>query len=267
MKTVIQLYENLKQKVQFLYTQLQLDRHEKTKGRKLAVSIIDIITLSLFKQKNHIATKKSVYEIFNVSCSYKTLVVNMNRFARLAMILLTLLLNLNRASAHPVKHTDSTDIPVCTNRKAQHHKTMQGLASWKKTGKGSFYGLKLHITTDLKRRMLAIRFTGGNVDDRKIFMKLNKGLFGIFVADAGYISEKLQKEFFIEHKRILFAKPRKNMNKLITAFQYHLYNTRMLIELNFRNLKMFYGLITSMPRSVSGYLANYIYSLLAYQIA
>lgn len=267
MKTRIQLYDRIRQKVQFLYTQLKLDRQEKLKGRKLAISIIDIITLSLFKQKNHIATKKSVYDIFTPDCSYKTLVVNMNRFARLAMILLTLLFNLNRSSAHPVKHTDSTDIPVCTNRKAKHHKTMRGLASWKKTGKGSFYGLKLHITTDLKRRLLAIRFTGGNVDDRKIFMKLNKGLFGIFVADAGYISEKLQKEFFIEHKRILFAKPRKNMKKLITAFQYHLYNTRMLIELNFRNLKLFYGLITSMPRSVNGYLANYIYSLLAYQIA
>ena len=37
MKTVIQLYDNLKQKVQFLYTQLKLDRQEKTKGRKLAL--------------------------------------------------------------------------------------------------------------------------------------------------------------------------------------------------------------------------------------
>jgi len=27
---------------------------------------------------------------------------------------------------------------------------------------------------------------------------------------------------------------------------------------------MFYGLITSLPRSVDGYFANYIYSLLAY---
>jgi len=31
-------------------------------------------------------------------------------------------------------------------------------------------------------------------------------------------------------------------------------------------LKMFYGLTTSLPRSAGGYLANYIYSLLAYQI-
>ena len=266
MKTVIQLYENLKQKVQFLYTQLKLDRQEKTKGRKSALSITDIITLSIFKQKNHIAAKKALYEIFDPPCSYKTLVVNMNRYARLAMILPTFLLNLNRVSSHPVKHTDSTDIPVCTNRKAEHHKTMQGLASRGKTGKGSFYGLKLHITADLKRKLLSVRFSG-IIDDRKIFMRLNKGLSGIFAADAGYISQKLQKESYVEHKRILFAKPRANMKKVITEFQNFLYGTRMLIELNFRSLKLFYGLVASMPRSVSGYLANYIYSLLAYQIA
>jgi len=36
------------------------------------------------------------------------------------------------------------------------------------------------------------------------------------------------------------------MKKLATVFQTNLYNTRMLIELNFRNLKMFYGLETSL---------------------
>jgi len=56
------------------------------------------------------------------------------------------------------------------------------------------------------------------------------------------------------------------MKKLMTEFEEWPYSTRMLIELNFRNLKMFYGLVTSLPRSVDGYLANYIYSLLAYQI-
>ena len=267
MKTVIQLYDNLKQKVQFLYTQLKLNRQEKTKGRKPALSIIDIITLSVFKQKNHIATKKAVYDIFDPRCSYKTLVVNMNRYARLAGILLAFLLNINRSSSHPVKHTDSTDIPVCLNKNAKCHKTMRALANWGYSSKGLMYGLKLHITTDLKRRLLSLRFTSGNRDERKIFMRLNKGLYGIFIADAGYISQKLQDEFHVEHKRILLAQPRKNMRKMITAFQNFLYGTRMTIELNFRNLKLFYGILTSMPRSVGGYLANYIYSLLAYTIA
>ena len=55
------------------------------------------------------------------------------------------------------------------------------------------------------------------------------------------------------------------MKKLATKFQTWLYGTRMQIELHPRSLKMFYGLVTSMPRSVDGYFANYIYSLLAYQ--
>lgn len=71
---------------------------------------------------------------------------------------------------------------------------------------------------------------------------------------------------FLNLNRV-FAHPRKNMKKLITSFQNFLYGTCMFIELNFRNLKLLYGLITSMPRSVNGYLANYIYSLLAYTIA
>lgn len=114
---------------------------------------------------------------------------------------------------------------------------------------------------------MSLKFASGNVRDRKIFICLNKGLYGIFIADAAYISEKLQREFYQEHKRILLAKPRKNMKKIQTFWQDFLYKTRMAVELNFRNLKMFYGLLTSLPRSVNGYLANYIYSLLAYQIS
>ncbi len=151
--------------------------------------------------------------------AYKTLVVNMNRFAKLAAIILAFFVNINRQNSHPIKHTDSTDIPVCLNKNASRHKTMKGLANWGHSGKGLFYGLKLHITTDLKRKLLSFKFTSGNVDDRKMFIKLNKGLFGIFLADAAYISEKMQREFYQEHKRILFAKPRKNMKKIMTEFQ------------------------------------------------
>lgn len=270
MKTSIQLYEQIKQKVQFLYVKLDLHLSEKTKGRKLVVPIPDIIALALFKQKNNIATKQSLFNIFKekLGCSYKTLVVNMVRFAKIAGIMLAFFISVNRKNDDcPVKHIDSTDIPVCSVRKAKHHQTMAILSGWGKTGKGWFYGLKMHITTDLKRKMLAIRFTSGNTNDRSIVMKLNQGLFGVFVGDAGYLSEKLAKEFYIEHKRILLAKPRANMKWIATKFQTWCYGTRMIIELNFRSLKMFYGLVTSLPRSVNGYLANYIYSLLAYHLA
>ena len=267
MKTFIQVYNNLKQKVSFLYQRLKLKNQEPTTGRPLAVPVPEILAMALFKQTQQIETKKSLFEIFEPPCSYHRFVENLNRFARLAMVMLIVLLNMNRARAHPIKHIDSTDVPVSTLRKAARHGTMAGLAQWGKTGKGWFYGLKLHITTDLTRRLLSVRFTGGNVDDRRVVIKLNQGLFGIFVADAGYISGKLAHDFHEEHRRVLLAKPRANMKKLMTEFQDALYGTRMKIELSFRSLKVFFGLITSLPRSLNGYLANWTYSLVAYLLA
>lgn len=265
MKTSIQLYDKLEHVVRRLYTQLKLDTQEKSKGRKLAISIIKTISLAVFKQFNGIPTKKSIFNIFRPKCSYKTLVVNINRFARQAMIILAAIIKINNQNSHVVKHTDSTEIPVCLNKNVKKHKVMKGFARWGKNGKGWFFGLKMHITTDLKRRLLAIKFTPGNTSDSKVFTELNKDISGIFVADGAYISKELSEEIYQLGKGFLFAKPRKNMKKIITDFQFHLYNTRMLIEINFRNLKAFYGLITSLPKSINGYFANYIYSLLAYQ--
>ena len=266
MKFSLVIYNKLKQKVNSIYNRLKLSKFEKSKGRKLKLSVKEIITLALFKNKQGINTKKSLYEMFQLKCVYKTLVVNLNRFSLLALLMLKHIILSNRNNAHFVKHTDSTDIPVCLNKNAYHHKTMRILAKWGHSGKGLFYGVKLHITTDLKRQLLSFSIASGNKDDRSQFMKLNKDLDGMFVADAGYVSEKLQKEFYQERKRILFAKPRKNMKKIITPWQKKLYDTRMIIELNFRSLKMFYGLITSLPRSIDGYFSNYIYSILAYTL-
>jgi len=266
MKPALAVYNELKEKVTFLYHKLELFTHEKTTGRRLSLSIIEIITLALYKQTQHIQTKKAIWKDFRPSCSYKTVVVNMNQYAFLALTMLMRILRMNQAHAHPVKHADSTDIPVCLNKNAKSRKTMSGLAQWGYSGKGRRCGIKLHLTGDLNRKMLAIRFSPANTRGTKIFTKLNADLDGIFLADAEFVSEKLQREFHQEHKRILFAQPRKNMKKLITAFQYHLYNTRMLIELNFRNLKMFYGLLASLPRSINGYIANYCYSILSYAL-
>lgn len=266
MKIQAKIYNLIAEKVQFLYKKLGMENRENTKGRKLKIHPMESIALGLYWKASSRVTKKSLWKDFRkqLMCSYKTLVVNMNRFAKWAMYFLALLLKLNRRSAHLVKYTDSTDIPVCLNKNARNHRTMEGLAAWGKTGKGWFFGLKLHLTCDFRRKILAVRFTSGNVHDQKIFLKLNKGLFGIFVADAAYLSKQLSEDFFLENKRILFAKPRTNMKKLATQFQNFLYGTRMTIEVNFRVLKQFFGLTSSLPRSVTGHLANYVYALTAY---
>lgn len=261
-----QPYIDIIEKVLVLYKSLKLNKVEKHKGRKLAISIPHILALSLFKQQLGIATKKAVYEIIDPNCSYKTMVVNMNRFSLLALVILIRILKENEKNQHLIKHTDSTDIPVCLNKNARFHKTMKEFSSWGHTGKGYFFGLKLHLTADLDHNVLAIKFTSANISDKGAFMDLNKHLKGIFIADSGYVSKQLEKEFYIENERILFVKPRSNMKKIATDWQNELYDTRFQIEFNFRNIKLFYEFITSLPRSVNGYLANYIYSLTAYLI-
>ena len=265
MKTNIAIFNDIIPKVKFFIKQLQLKLNKST-GRPLAIKPEETISLGIFKHQNGIPTKKSIWKIFkeNLKCSYKTLVVNLNKLALATLLILKSILIWNQKHSHVVKHTDSTDIPVCLNKNAQKHKTLRGLVSWGHSGKGFFYGFKMTITTDLKRQMLGVKFASGNGNDREIFKKLNKNMEGIFVADAGYISKDLEKEFYIENKRILFARPKANMKRLATEWQLALYETRMQIELNFRNLKMFHNLQTSLPRSIDGYFGNYVYALLAF---
>ena len=70
----------------------------------------------------------------------------------------------------------------------------------------------------MNRKLLNFKFSSANnIQDSQVFMSLNKNLEGIFVAGAGYCSEQLNQEFYQEGKRILFAKPKKNMRKPITS--------------------------------------------------
>ena len=144
---------------------------------------------------------------------------------------------------------------------------MEALSSYSKTGKGWFYGLKLHLTSDLKGKIIGARFTSANSNDRHVMKEMNQKLKGIFVVDAGYISKDLEKEFSLDDQRLLITVPRANMKKIATFFEIALQRSRMRIELHFRNLKLFFNLITGLPRSIDGYLQNYLSSLLAYMIA
>ena len=140
------------------------------------------------------------------------------------------------------------------------------LAAWSKTGKGSFFGLKLHLSADLEGGVLALKFTPGNSDDRAVFKKMNAKLKGIFIADAGYVSKELERDFFIEHERMLITATRKNMKKVTTPIHIALLNLRMRVEIHFRILKLCHGLITSFPRSIDGYLTHYLSSICAYLV-
>ena len=136
-----------------------------------------------------------------------------------------------------------------------------------KSSKGWFYGLKLHLSADLEGRVLALKLTTGNVDDRKIFRKMNEKLRGLFGADAGYVSQELERDFFIPHVRMLVTAVRGNMKKLATPWQIAILTLRMRVEVHFRMLKVCYGLVTSFPRSIDGYLTHYLATIAAHLLA
>jgi hypothetical protein len=194
-------------------------------------------------------------------------VAGLNRVGKYLAAIIAALMRYFREHAHLLKFTDSTDLPVCLNKNASRHKTMNGLAAWSKTGKGSFYGLKLHLTSDVEGRALALKFTSANSDDRKIFRKMNEKLRGLFAADAGYVSRELERDFAIPGERLLITGSRKNMKRVATGWQIVVLNLRMRIEIHFRALKVCYGIITSLPRSIDSYLTHCLAAVAAHFLA
>lgn len=267
MHLVCHIYQVIQRKVRKLVRFLKLHTLVAKVGRKLSLSIEDALTYGLYWKKANLKTKKALYELVEPNCSYKTFVVSINRWSVIAACILMLLLKINRAFQHPVKHIDSTAIPVCKYKNRKIHRTMRVLADVGHTGDGPFYGIKLHLIADLLGRWQSCLFTSGNVPDRDrgVFAKLTKDIWGLLIGDAGYVSQKLA-AIFNRADRLFMAKPYKNMKKLATKLQGLLYGTRMLIERPFRCLKEFYGLVTSITRSVNGYFANYFYAILAYQL-
>lgn len=263
-------YQELTVKVHSLLSQLHIRTEGKPTGRPLSLSVNEAVTLGVYWHTSGRVTKKSVYADFreHIKCSYKTFVVNINKYYLLVLYLISKLLELNReGETHPIKHIDGSIIPVCLKKNAKHHKTMKDYAGWTKSTTDWWYGLKIHMVSDLYRTTLNVAFTPANTDERSVVIDLVKDLEGLFVADAGYVSHKLERDFYVEGKRMLFIQPRANMKKIATQFQLDVYRTRYQIEFNFRDLKMFFGLISSMPRSVVGYFANYFYALLGYLLA
>src|SRR4051812_6908871 len=100
------LYDTLKQKInnciETLHIKLFPDK--KHAGRPLALQVIDILTLGVFRAEHGIETKKDLHDLLAPPCSYKTLVVNLNNFAPLILLLCVKLAEENRKDAHAVKY-------------------------------------------------------------------------------------------------------------------------------------------------------------------
>ena len=256
--------------IQFVnFGKLKFPSRSRPQGRPLKIENVGALALALYQHSSTRATKKSVYEDSKdiLRCSYKTLVCALNRAGMMAAKVLFLLMGSKKKHAHIVKMTDATDLPVCLKKNADKHRTMHGLAAWGHSAKGWFYGLKMTMTRDLEGNLLGLRFSSANANDRDLFASINEDIGGVILADAGYVSKKLEKKMNVDGERWIVIQPKRTMRKLALPWQLRLYKLRFQIEFDFRSLKLFHGLVTSMPRSVNGYLANYLNAVCSFVIA
>lgn len=240
-------------------------------GRPRNITVSEAATMCVIKSSYTIQPLKKLYNLLTDRFSsefklpaYKNFVATMNSYTPQFLLLIRLLLSMRNKKAGIIKITDSTALPVCKNLRITSHKVMKRLATRSKTTTGWFYGLKLHVVTDEQGQLLQFIFSTAIIGDRQVLDKFLDILANtLLLADAGYVSKKLEKKALQRHNLLLTC-VRKNMKKLTTPLQIFLLNKRIHVEQLFSILKERYGLITSLPRSEGGYLAHYIRVLFGY---
>lgn len=198
---------------------------------------------------------------------YKNFLEAVNMLSGLAAIMLQGFMNIfNKINGeNGLKFTDSTKLKVCEIKREFSHKVCLGLASKSKSTMGWFYGFKLHIICNELMQILKLKITTATSDEREVLEKMWSNIFGMIIADAGYVSRKLEKKA-LSLGKFLLTGARANMRKIMTEVEHQLLKMRQLVETVFSVLKLRMGLETSLPRSPLGLFAHYIWCITAYQL-
>lgn len=159
---------------------------------------------------------------------------------------------------------DSTPLRVCHNARINGHKVMKGLAARGKTSTGWFYGFKLHLVINDRGELIDVRFTAGNVDDRKPVDALTARLFGKLVGDKGYIGKDLFQRLFRRGVQLITRIKSNMKNSLMVLFDKLLSRKRAIVETVIDQMKNICQIEHSRHRGVLHYFADVVAGLVAY---
>lgn len=244
-----------------------------SKGKKKGLSLSEVITLNIIAVLGHFSDLKAFHrnaylylkKDFPKLPNYENFLKATNYSLPFLVLVMQLLLNLTKFySRHTKKYVDSTPLPVCKNRRISRNKVCKGVAQRGKTTIGWFYGFKLHGICDANGALLAITFTPGNIDDRKVLDTLFNGLNGLIIGDAGYILKNKEWKSFLNKNIHLFTSVRNNMKKIMTKEQHEELKKREIIETVWSVLKGNLSIIYTLARSITGMFRHFLYSILAY---
>ena len=129
---------------------------------------------------------------------------------------------------------------------------------------GWFFGFKLHIVINHKCEIMAIKITGGNVDDRKPLENMVRGLRGKLFADKGYIGKELFTKLWRGGLHLITGIRNTMKNYLMPWFDKMVLRKRFIIETLFDKLKSAMSLEHSRHRSPVNAFVHILSCLVAY---
>ena len=167
----------------------------------------------------------------------------------------------------PLRLMDSTMLPVCKRHRANSHKVCRNIADFGKNHQGWHYGFKLHASIDPQGKLCGIVLTPASHSDTQQIPKILNDHTRVAVGDTLYGARVMREYIWGHYGTIIVAPPYpKQRKRLMAHWQFRLLRLRSKIESVFDVLKEHLNLVSSFPRSVSGYLLHYIRILLGYQI-
>lgn len=171
-----------------------------------------------------------------------------------------------RGEITEISFADSTPYSVCKTARRFSHKVFKDIAALSKNSVGWFFGLKLHLVFNDKGQIIRLRITPGNVDDRKGFKGLLKGLTGKVFADRGYIGKDFFEDCWREGIHIITRIKSNMKNKLMPLWDKFYLGKRMTVESIFSSIKSCGTFEHSRHRSIINAFVHILCALIAYQL-
>ena len=159
---------------------------------------------------------------------------------------------------------DSTPLKVCHNLRIKSHKVFKDIAQRGVSRTGWFYGFKVHLVISDWGDLGAVRFTPGNVADRKPVPKLARRLFGKLIGDRGYLFQALFSQLWGQGVQLITKRKKKMQPRVLPLLDKILLRKRPLIETFHDQLKNICQLDHSRHRSLTNCVVNVLTALIAY---
>lgn len=240
-------------------------------GRPACLSVTETISILIFS--NLVSPQRLLKDVWRWARAYHSDDFKIPCYSKFvehchkAIPHMTMLLESTLDNTAPVRLVDSTMLPVCRTCRADSHRVAKDYADWGKNHQGWWYGFKLHAGINLKGEFASLWFTPASAADSQQIPKLVDNNTRLAVGDGGYTASVMQRHMWRDCKCLILSPPHpKQKKKMSTSLQIALLHMREKIECVFDYLKNHLNLVTSFPRSLNGYILNYLRNLLSYQI-